>query len=339
MKAYLMRRTIVPVAATMLYGGGGSAGEMVNETFAAAPLSTGWTFYKEAWKLEQPTDAKDAPVWNDEGFLVVDAKARWNAPPFKCEPFKYYKLTFKSKAKVDSLWGALFYDKDGKMLDADIYASVHASDDWVDNVGMLRGREGNVSAKASFVSAGEPFCIDDVKVVEVDGKAVAEWLDTLYNTMPPVAYQPPPDRWKFIPKTMERLQSGEPIRIVMLGDSIINDTNNSNFEVLLSRWYPKAEIKIIPSVRGGTGCWYYEDPVQFKSYVVDQKPDLLIIGGISHHSEIEPIRNVIRMARRDVGDEILLMSGPVGEDWRKFDEKDPTKLAADSVCQPAPFNV
>jgi len=327
-----MRKNLLMGAIMMLSCGGVVAGDLLSESFGSAPLPKGWVFYKEPWKLEQAPDPKDNPAWGDEKFLTVAPDTRWNTPafkcePFKCEPFKYYKMTFKSKAKSDKgYWGALFYDKDDKMLLADIYATVYGSPDWTDNTVMMRGREGNVSARGTFIAVDDPLMLDDVKIAEVDEKAVAGFLDDLYKTMPPIAFKASPDRWKRLPKTIQRLEKGGPIRFVMLGDSIINDTNNSNYEVLLRRMYPKAEIKVVPSVRSGTGCWYYEKPENFQPYVIDQKPDLLIIGGISQ-GKVEPIRNVIKMTREKLPDcEYLVMTGPVGPELRKFEKDDPTKL-------------
>jgi hypothetical protein len=71
------------------------------------------------------------------------------------------------------------------------------------------------------------------------------------------------------PARRQRLASGGPLRIVMLGDSICNDTSKSLYETLLARIYPKAKIEIVTSVRGGTGCWYYKDEGRVKPYVLD----------------------------------------------------------------------
>jgi hypothetical protein len=86
------------------------------------------------------------------------------------------------------------------------------------------------------------------------------------------------------------------------------------------RVYPKADLKFICSVRGSTGCWYYQEPENFKKYVAALKPDLLVIGGISHKEDIDAIRRVIEMARKQIGCEVLLVSGPLDEDWRKHDD-------------------
>jgi hypothetical protein len=110
---------------------------------------------------------------------------------------------------------------------------------------------------------------------------------------------------------MRALQTGGTLRVVMLGDSIVNDTANSAFDVRVERLYPGAKLNIVTSVRGGTGCQYYKEANRVKEYVLDLRPDLLIIGGISN-SDAESVRSVIRQVRDKMNPEILVMSGAVG---------------------------
>jgi hypothetical protein len=123
----------------------------------------------------------------------------------------------------------------------------------------------------------------------------------------------------------------------MLGDSIVNDTFNSNFMALLQRYYPKAKLEFICSVRGSTGCWYYQDPQQFKAYVADYKPDLLIIGGISQKDQAEPVAKVIAQAKA-LGCEIMVLTGPMAADWRTCDQAKPEAALSRQVWTPNPFN-
>ena len=62
----------------------------------------------------------------------------------------------------------------------------------------------------------------------------------VYAGMPPVTYQPPEDRWANLPITASVLGKGEgTLRIVMLGDSIVNDTSRSRWDDLLRKAYPE----------------------------------------------------------------------------------------------------
>jgi len=152
-------------------------------------------------------------------------------------------------------------------------------------------------------------------------------IDAIYATIPPVKYAPPAGRWALLPKTMKRLRDGGTLRIVMLGDSIVNDTSHSRWELLLERLYPKCDVVKVVSVRGSTGCWWYKEENRVEEWVLKHKPDLLIIGGISQRDDVDSIREVIRQVRAKQQPEIFLMTGafgrmnPItGDDWtRDFD--------------------
>ena len=110
---------------------------------------------------------------------------------------------------------------------------------------------------------------------------------------------------------MKTLQQGGKLRIVMLGDSICNDTSNSLYETLLLRAYPKARIEVVTSVRGGTGCLFYKDPPNVQEHVLRFHPDLVIIAGISHGYDPEAIRSVIRQIKKASSSEILVLTGAI----------------------------
>jgi len=110
---------------------------------------------------------------------------------------------------------------------------------------------------------------------------------------------------------MGTLRKGGRLRIVFLGDSIANDTGSSPLDVLLGRMYPKAKIEVVTSVGGGTCCQWYKNENRVEQYVLDYKPDLLIIAGISHGYDTESMRSVIRQVRAQASPDIMIMSGAV----------------------------
>ncbi len=170
-----------------------------------------------------------------------------------------------------------------------------------------------------------------------------EEIDRIYATMPPVKYTPSLDRWKNLLRTKKLLEQGGGLRIVQLGDSIINDMSRSGWTLLLGRRYPQAKIQAITCVRGSTGCWWYKEESRLKKYVLDQKPDLLVIGGISQRGDMESIRAVVEKTRAHYKTEVLLLTGPFGstdpqkEGWRfeidpaGGDERARLKRLADEV--------
>ena len=179
------------------------------------------------------------------------------------------------------------------------------------------GSQGRWGRIAEFLVDGDVICDDPFR-----GLSALQRIDAIYAPMEPLKYDPPAERWQKIPKTMQKLQEGPALTIVMLGDSIVNDTAHSSYEELLMRLYPKCRVKKVVSVRGSTGCWWYKDEGRVKPYVLDHAPDLLMIGGISQRNDIESIRSVIQQARAALPDlEVLLMSEAFGSYDPRKDEK------------------
>jgi len=174
-----------------------------------------------------------------------------------------------------------------------------------------KGSKGKIIRIGGFFVNGNVIFDDPYK-----GMTSLQMIDAIYAGMEPVKYAAPADRWKYLPQTMKKLNEGPVLNMVMLGDSIVNDTSYSCFELLIDRMYPKCKIKKTVSVRGSTGCNWYKGEGRVQEYVLKFNPDLLIIGGISNNDDTESIRDVIRQVRASKPDtEILLMTGAFG--WRQ----------------------
>jgi len=140
-----------------------------------------------------------------------------------------------------------------------------------------------------------------------------EEIDQFYAKIPSVEFSPPSGRWNHLPQTRKRLVEGGRLRIVMLGDSIVNDTARSSYPLMLEKAQPNRQIELVTSVRGSTGCWWYQENDRVKWMVLDQGPDLLIIGGISQRKDVGAIQRVIEQMRAEEPEaEVLLMSGTFG---------------------------
>jgi hypothetical protein len=166
---------------------------------------------------------------------------------------------------------------------------------------------------------------NDVYVISRPERTRAE-IDAAYAQMPAVGYQPPRDRWRNLPRTASILRGKRPaLRVLMLGDSIVNDTSRSGWEMIVQDAYPDTAITKTAVVRGSTGCWWYREPERMKRYVIDQKPDLLIIGGISQRHDVDAVLAVALQAKTMTGCDVLLMTGAFGN----MDPTDDTRWRPD----------
>ena len=141
-----------------------------------------------------------------------------------------------------------------------------------------------------------------------------EQVQKAYAEIPPLRYAPPSTRWQFLPRTVAALAGeGGTLRVVMLGDSIVNDTSRSRWDDVLQASYPKVKIVKTTCVRGGTGCWWFKTPERVKRYVLDFKPDLLILGGISHRDDVDSVKELITRVREHSNCDVLLMTPVFGQ--------------------------
>ena len=161
------------------------------------------------------------------------------------------------------------------------------------------------------LSVAIPLAADDGIIIRKNQRTL-EQIESIYSQMRPVRYSPPSSRWKNLPRTKKLLTDSGTLRVVMLGDSIVNDMSRSCWNLLLERRYPKCKIEKVTSVRGSTGCWWYKEPGRVQKFVLDYHPDLVIIGGISQRGDINSIREVIRQIRVASNADILLITGAFG---------------------------
>lgn len=293
------------------------------------PQLPGWTFVPS-------TPGADGQTYNPAEGYYPDKGGRLLGPAIAVgrADFRFFELSFEAETARPAYWGVLFEDAAGQALVADNYASVYSGERRLYR-GVLYGREGALAIRPFFQSPGR-LSVANLRLREISAAAAAAWCDELYATLPPLGAVPA-ERPERLPRTLAALASGSPWRLVMLGDSIVNDTFNSNFPALLQRLYPRSDLRVVCSVRGGTGCWYYQDPGQFQGYVADQRPDLLLIGGICQRGDTAAIRQVIERALRTLSCEILLVSGPLGDDWRQPDPAHPDAPLPAQAPPPDPF--
>ena len=196
----------------------------------------------------------------------------WQTPPLAVEPFHYYRLKFSLKTECQAYWAVAFLDDKGQELAADVYDGIDASPDWQSSTFCFRAHALAKHVRIRFQPNGQPLLVKNILVEQVVAGDVAAWADEVAAGNPLLRYEAPANRCERLPKTMKTLREGGKLRIVMLGDSICNDTSNSLYETLLMRAYPKARIEVVTSVRGGTGCQFYKDPPHVQEYVLRFQP-------------------------------------------------------------------
>lgn len=312
----MTRTTLIPAAVIILLMTQAGHAE---DTSAAKPLLQAdfkTSLEKSGWKLggynqSESVGSRSDQVSRSGRHCLTITQGWWESPAFAVKPFQYYRVRFHSMADAKGFWVVYFYDQDGKELIANHREAIYPSDEWLAHEFRFRGRLKGVTARIRFQAINEPIYVDDVTITPTTRDEVRDWADGLAKTLPSMNLDPGVRPGKLLARSMEKLRQAERLRIVMLGDSIINDTGNSPYDVLIERLYPGAQVEVINSVRGGTGCTYYQSDDRIESFVLEYQPDLLIIGGISHRYDAEAIRSVIRQVRKQSDPDILVMSGAV----------------------------
>lgn len=154
----------------------------------------------------------------------------------------------------------------------------------------------------------------------------AEQISAIRKEMPAGTFTPPPPDWTFLRNTRRILTEGGELRLLALGDSIVNDTMRSGWVNGLQAAYPKAKIAATVYVRGAGGCQHYRQKNRVEKFIVPRRPDLVFIGGISQ-SGVDDVREVIHQLRKTLPEvEILLATGAFGT----TDPRDAKELAVAS---------
>ena len=282
---------------------------LLESDLEANPLEAGW-------KLAAPGGGLFDGGWirdDDSSFkrCLIVRDGYWQTPPVQVRPLAYYHVQFASRTESPAMWAAQFFDRAGEPIIADSYDRIHASDGWNTRTGCFRAHPDAVEMVIRFQASGSPCRIDNVTIREIKRREVAAWCDRLVSECPAVRFASREAHDPLLVKTFKRLRKGKRLRVVMLGDSICNDISNGLFETLVMRDYRGANVQVVTSVRGGTGCTWYQHDNRVQRYVLDYKPHLLIIAGISHQFDAEAIRSVIRQVRLKSNCEILVLSGAI----------------------------
>jgi lysophospholipase L1-like esterase len=139
-----------------------------------------------------------------------------------------------------------------------------------------------------------------------------EQIKAIQAAMPKGEFIAPKNDWKHLQRTHRILTEDGELKILALGDSIVNDTMHSGWIALLREAYPMADISATVYVRGGGGNHHFREEQRVQKNIIPREPDLVLIGGISQKS-IEDTREVIHQLRAGLPEvEILLFTGTFG---------------------------
>jgi lysophospholipase L1-like esterase len=301
------------VAAVLLSAGVARADVLAGDFSADPRTSAGWTYTGPAntgWSAEEGGSITAA-------FDRAGGGQAWRSPPFPVVPAGYYRVAFRSQAASPGYAATLFAGPAGTWgsvpnsteLLADDVTGVPVSTAWVDNAYCFRAAPNATTASLVFRANGAPLRVSAVRVVPAArGSAeVADWHDAVYATMAPVAFAPDPARFARLPRTAAALRSGGPITVVLLGDSIMNDAAQSTFETLLERAHPGTQVAVVAAVgaNAGMAAWNpdaatHRPGLDLQGAVIDRRPDLVLIGGVSNAGQYADTGHVVDLVRRGV---------------------------------------
>ena len=300
-----------------------TAQQVLNADFESDPAEKGWVTGgpSATWSFQDKASGQSC---------LSIVSNQWSSPLIATKPLQWYRLTFLSKTTGKKnnpggsgygYWSATYVDGKGQALNSDQYSAFMPSPDWVTNTFHIRAKvtvdsDGKLQPCQLRIGFhpihGAPFFIDNVELTETHHSQAREWADKFYATLPPLAYQPSQNRFRNLPQTISKLFAGSTLRVLMLGDSVQQDTSNSPWELWVEKFWPGSKIEVICSTRGSTGVDFYKDHVEER--IARYRPDLLIIGGISNGTNMAHYASVIDQARasgRKLGKEpeVLILTG------------------------------
>lgn len=302
----------------------------LGEAFSSDPQTRGWSTVSSAQEIF-PDQA-----WPGTG-VATSGTQIWQSPPMTLAPGSYFRVDFQhrgsgsawvaSRAFNSGLnWGRYpsSHADSGQLLENDT-ESWSANSNWADEVFISRTSEHATTTAIELWGQGIDF--DNVVVTALSREAALEWADHIYGHMPALSYTPPVGRHQYLSETLSLLQNGDPLKVIFVGDSLMQDAANSMLDVLLERRFPGSTIEIQAATGQGTGINKWNDDASYDwpdqdldldNAVIEQRPDLVLLGGISNNftdwdTSFRELIGKIRtrsIARWGSAPDILIMTGP-----------------------------
>ena len=233
----------------------------------------------------------------------VADEGRYVSELIAVQPHSFYLLTIVGHNPSPVMYAVRFFHRDGGELSSDSYGQLDGAASGGIHRTPFQARRSSTHARIDIHGTHGEYEAPRAEIRELDREEALRYMDADYAALPPLdtSYYPPAkDRFRYLPRTLARLRAGAAsrhLRMVLLGDSVANDTGNSLFHLLIERQSPGSRVDMETSVRGGGGCPQYRDPAALRQNVLQFQPDLVLIGGISHGGSVEAIAEVIQETR------------------------------------------
>jgi hypothetical protein len=303
--------------------GPGVSGAVLESDFEVNPVLAGWKGKGDQVGWGEGTSA------GGRGTLVV-RQGEWVSPEAPAEPLQWYRMSFRSKVAEASQESA------GK---SELECAVNFRSERAEGhrsivMPLLRPHDG--WEKSEFRFRGYPFpdalgnfrpafmqvrfyseeavavCVDDVRVEEATVTEVGIWADRFYAQLPSrLSYRGKETRWKRLTGTMERLRNHQRLRIVFIGDDVVESLARVPVDIFLQRLYPGSVVEIVPMTEVVSEFGRISETIV--KALVGLRPDLLIVGGVSNNDDFPALQMIVDQVRANNAAgrrraEILLLS-------------------------------
>lgn len=246
------------------------------------------------------------------GQVAIEPGSGLLSAPFPVTPFQYYRIHFEAQAEGNPLIRVLYTNASGKML-SDHSTGIDRSESPQAQTTFSRAKFNSSHARILIQAGKSPILLHSLQVYSASKKEVISWAEDITSTLPKLPDSLSPLKPSlFLDSVRKALRNSKQLRVVLLGDSIMNDTGNSPLDVLISRHYPGLDFQVVSSVENAKGAWFYRSEGRVPDYVISKDPDLVLIGGISHQNDLDALTEVIDQIQAQSDCAILLLSGAVG---------------------------
>ncbi|MFT4312346.1 MAG: S8 family serine peptidase [Candidatus Woesearchaeota archaeon] len=274
-------------------------------SFSSDPRQFGWHY------VHYPQSIIEEGGWSQP--VATPDAYMWRSPQIEVEPFDYYKITVVANGTgnvhIVSLyynesldWGRLHvydyenpFDTDGIELITQNWNIFNSSQPPSEIVTYEVIVQAPITANTtSIMIGGENVDFYNVTFEQSSKAELLTWTDSLYAQVPSLNYEPESFRHQYTPRTLEKLEEGDNVTIVLVGDSIMLDIGNSPLAEFIEQNYTGSNVKIISAVGSGTSIgqwndsqnWNWPDKdLDFEKAILDYQPDMVIFGGVSNNNE------------------------------------------------------